>query len=244
MRIVQITDLHVGLEGQETFGTDVRGNFLDILELTRGINPDHVMVTGDLCYQNGDREIYAWIRDRLDALSLPYDLLSGNHDDPRLLAGVFGRNDQLIDGELCYTRPLGGHTLICLDTTTGVVSSRQLSWLEQQLDSQSGEIILFMHHPPLLSGVPHMDRKYALENRHEVQELFFSHSHPIHVFTGHYHVDKVIRCRNLSVYITPSCFFQIDQHHEEFRVDHRRPGLREISFRDGILMSTVRYVGM
>ena len=74
-----------------------------------------------------------------------------------------------------------------------------------------------MHHPPLHAGVPFMDNQHALKNREEVQSILFEHPFNVNIFTGHYHVEKMIRKKNIVVHITPSCFFQIAQESEEFQ---------------------------
>jgi Icc protein len=242
MKIIQITDLHIGKEGEDTFGVDVRNNFLRTLKMAQVLKPDYLIVSGDLCYQVPAESIYEWVKQCLEDSGLPYDLLSGNHDDPGMMAKVFGRESSLKEGELYFVRQLDNRPLLCLDTTTGVVSDAQLAWLEERLKEQSDETLLFMHHPPMLSRVPHMDRKYALRNREAVQNILFKFNFPIHIFAGHYHVDKTVYQKNVMIYITPACFFQIDQHSEEFRVDHRRPGLREIVLEDGKIMTTVKYL--
>lgn len=242
MRIIQITDLHIGQEGEDTFGIDVRQNLLNILELVKEMQPDHLIVSGDLCFQDPAESIYEWVKEQLDAVAIPYDLLSGNHDHPGMMAAVFGKEELLKNGELYFSRQLGNQPLLCLDTTTGVVSDTQLSWLEERLSEQTDDSLLFMHHPPMLSRVPHMDRKYALHNREELQKVLFEFDFTIHVFSGHYHVDKTVFLKNILLYITPACFFQIDQHKEEFQVDHHRPGLREIVLEDRKILTTVKYV--
>ncbi len=242
MKIIQITDLHIGKPGEETFGVDVRGNFRRTLLKARELAPDHLVVTGDLCYRDGQRSIYEWVKEELDEAAIPYDIISGNHDDPRLLAETFGRKELLKDGELYFERQLKGRLLLFLDTTQGRVSQPQLAWLARRLAHRNEDPVLFMHHPPLAGGVPYMDNKYALKNQSEVQAIFRNCPYPVHVFVGHYHVDKIIRSGNLSVYITPSTFFQINQHHVDFQVDHRRPGFREIVIEEGVLKSTVVYL--
>ena len=242
MKIIQITDLHVGQAGEETFDVDVRGNFQRALSATRKLAPDHLVISGDLCFRDGERDIYQWIKGELERSALPYDIIPGNHDDPRLLAEVFGRQDLLNNGELYYQRFLAGQRVIFLDTSEGRVSPPQLEWLGRRLAECDHDLILFMHHPPLPGGVPYMDGKYALQNMAEVQAVFAGFPYRINIFVGHYHVDKIISSGNLSVYITPSTFFQISQHHIEFKVDHRRPGFREIMIDAGVLRSTVVYL--
>lgn len=242
MKIAQLTDLHIGRDGEDTFQTDVRGNFQNVLALLRRVDPDYLVISGDLCFRDPDPGICRWVREQLEATELPFDLISGNHDDPVMLAEVFERTALLQQKELYFVRELAGRVLLFLDTTTGEVSKSQLDWLSRQLAARSGDdLIVFMHHPPVYAGVPYMDGNYPLRNREAVQALFFRHDGAVQVFSGHYHVDKVIQRRNLTAYITPSCFFQIDQHREEFAVDHRRPGLRLIHLNGDSLLTTVHY---
>lgn len=242
MRIVQITDLHIGQEGAESQGVDVRANFLKVRDAIQSLRPDHLVVSGDLCLNTGEQPIYNWIKPYLDDLDIPYDVISGNHDDPVMLAEAFGREEFLSNKELYFQKQLGCKQVLFLDTTTGYVSDVQLKWLEAQLQAIEKDVVIFMHHPPLLAGVPFMDNNYSLQNYEAVQEILFAFPHHITVFTGHYHVEKTIKKKNISVHITPSCFFQIDQTSEAFKVDHHRIGLREIFCNDGKIMSTVRYL--
>lgn len=242
MRIVQLTDLHIGKEGEDTFGVDVRQNFLQILKQAKAQDPDLLVISGDLCYRDGEAAVYRWIKRQLDQAGFTYEVLSGNHDDPTLMAKVFERGPLLKGQELYFKREYRGRTLLFLDTTTYAVSAPQLEWLSQELAAIDGPALVFMHHPPLRSGVPFMDSKHYLRNMESVQEVFFRHPHPVQVFTGHYHVDKAVQKQNLTVYITPSCFFQIGQQSEDFEVDHYRIALRTIDCRNGVMMNAVHYL--
>lgn len=242
MRIIQLTDLHVGLPNEATFEVDVRQNLQKACRKIQQLRPDYVVVSGDLCFQDPDRSIYTWVRQQLDALDITYDLLSGNHDDPKMMAEVFEREHLLVGDALFYQRQLEGAPYLFLDTTTGIVAEDQLKWLSETLKQQSGQVIIFMHHPPTLAGVPHMDQKYALQNRDQVMEIILDYPGRVDIFCGHYHVDKVLGIENVNIYITPSCYFQIDQYSESFAVDHRRPGIREIEITGEYLRHTVIYL--
>ena len=242
MKIVQITDLHIGKEGEDTYGIDVRANFLKVKQAIIQTQPDHLVLSGDLCFDIGDKTVYQWIKTHLDEINIPYDVISGNHDDPLMLAEIFGLKDQLNNNQLYFSKAIGGYPFLFLDTTTGVVSDEQLRWLKKELKPYKREVVIFMHHPPVKAGVPFMDVKYPLRNKPAVQEILFNHPYPISIFTGHYHVEKNIRHGNTVVHITPSCFFQIDQKEAEFKVDHHRIGFREITFENGTIMDTVRYL--
>jgi Icc protein len=87
-----------------------------------------------------------------------------------------------------------------------------------------------------------MDENYPLQNMDVVQGILFNHLRPLPIFCGHYHVEKTLCARNLTIHLTPSTFFQIDWSSRNFKIDHFRTALREIILRpDGIVESTVIY---
>lgn len=243
MKIIQLTDIHLPEGGEDTMGIDIRANFRAVLEAIEQEAPDHLVVTGDLCYQAGSRKIYEVIKLKLDKLGFPYSLLIGNHDEPEMLAEVFNIEHLLVGEELFYKQQLGSKTALFLETSRGYVSDAQLAWLDKELSQQWGLVLVFMQHPPLMAGVPHMDNKYALQNMKEVQQLLFSYPNRVTVFCGHFHVEKTLCLNNLVVHITPSIYFQIDWRVASFRVDHSRPAYQVIELvKGGGLRSSVVYV--
>lgn len=241
MKIIQITDLHVAQEGVETYGVDTRQNCLTILQQVKRLAPDYLVVTGDLCHTEGEVEVYEWIKKQLDDLDIPYSLLVGNHDDAQMMKRVFNLQTLFKNGELFYQLRIGTQDFLFLDTGKYIVSKQQLIWLKQQLSMLHKEVVIFMHHPPIYSEVSFMDIKHALKNMEAVQQVLFAHPHFVTVFCGHYHVEKTVRVNNVLVQITPSTYVQIDQHHEDFKVDHERIALREIVLEDNYFSSTVHY---
>ncbi len=244
MRILQLTDLHIGEEGEETYGVDVRSNFLKIIDFAKTLHPDRIVLTGDLCFRSGNTDIYFWIKYLLDQLAVPFDVIAGNHDDPAQLAKVFGTLSDLHQGELYFARNFGESPALFLDTTVGKLSDQQLAWLQQQLEGIQQDVLLFLHHPPLIAQVPYMDKRHALkpESQKALQDIFFSFSWQIRAFCGHYHVEKTVTAKNVAVHITPSCFFQIDPVAETFRIDHHRIGLREIIVKNKKIQHSVKYL--
>jgi Icc protein len=241
-KIIQITDLHVGREGEKTMGVDVRQNFKDLLLTARKLRPDLLVLTGDLCFHEGDEKVYNWIRSHLDFLNINYTAIAGNHDDPFLLAEAFGMEKMAIGSQLFYRRDFNHFPVLFLGTAAGVVSPTQLEWLRVELTKIKTDAVIFMHHPPVIGGVPFMDGKHRLRNISELQEVLFNFDRHLTIFCGHYHVEKTINLKNLTVHITPSAYFQIDWKEQGFKVDHHRIGLREIVLRDdGAVESTVIY---
>ncbi len=102
MRIIHLTDLHIGKAGEDTRGVDVRANFQTLLASIRPLKPDHIIITGDLCYREGNLDIYRWIKLQLDHNKIPYDVIAGNHDDSALLAVAFEQTAFLQEGTLFF----------------------------------------------------------------------------------------------------------------------------------------------
>lgn len=242
MKIIQITDLHIGDEGEDTHGVDVRQNFQHVLNTVRERRPDQIVLTGDLCLDTGNPSVYQWVRSHLDFLGIPYAVIGGNHDLSPMLAQSFNISHLLTGNELFYKSVFEGHPVFFLETSSGEMSVSQLEWLKSELESLDRNAVLFMHHPPLLGGVAFMDEKYALRNMPEVQSILFNFPHQLTVFCGHYHVEKTLCAQNTTVHITPSTYFQIDAQAKGFRVDHYRIACREINLRsDGVVESAVLY---
>ena len=241
MKIIQITDLHIDEEGSYPFDIDVRKNFLRILTHIKRQKADHLVVSGDLCYREPVEEIKQWIKEVLDFSDLEYSIIAGNHDDSTMMAEVFNMKHLLNEGELYYAKKIGKETVLFLDSARGSISKKQSNWLQRQLKNATEDVIIFMHHPPMKAGVPFMDTRYPMQQLEKVQQIFFDHPANVHVFCGHYHLEKTLRLKNITVHITPSCFFQLDHHSLEFKVDHHRIGYREIQLDNQILMSTVKY---
>ena len=242
MKIIQLTDLHVDLEGENTFGIDIRSNFIDLLQEVVRLSPDHLVISGDLCLKDGVESIYQWIKSQLEILDIPYDIIPGNHDDIKILSEVFGIQHLVNDEELYFAKKLGKTHCLFLDSSKGFHSDRQLKWLRRQLQQADDELVIFMHHPPMEAGVPFMDIKYPLQDMEAIQAILFDHPHRIAVFCGHYHVEKSLQLRNVNVFITPSSFFQIDQESADFKVDHHSIALRRIEVVGLQLQTSVRYL--
>ena len=245
MRIIQITDIHIGEEGEVTRDVDVRGNFMDMLHLAGHLQPDYLVFSGDLCYSTANANNYRWIREQIERLTLPYDIIPGNHDETALMAQVFDRSHLLLPGgEMAFERNMSGFRFLFLDTSTGVLSQAQADWLAARLQTITRRQIIFMHHPPLKAGVPFMDNHYPLQNPEVFLDVIAAcPQHPIHVFCGHYHVEKTVHSGYLHVHITPSTFFQIDGFRGDFGIDHYRPGMRVLDLSDdGALMHSVKYL--
>ena len=228
MHIIQLTDLHLSIAGDCPYDIDVRANFLKALDKIATLQADLLVISGDLCYDIGIAEIYYWIKEYLDDLPFPYFLIPGNHDDTQIMIDCYGLEKTSKNGQLFYKLEDAPQPLLFLDTQDYTLPKLQLQWLSKQLSHLKEPLCIFMHHPPMKMGAPFMDQNHALINSKAVLDLMLAYPYPITIFTGHYHVDKSTRYKNLDIHITPSTFFQIDWLKEEFTLDHKRCGFRSI----------------
>ena len=240
MRIVQLTDLHLPPTGIKTeLGIDTRRNFLDMLPRAVALQPDLIVLSGDLCYDTADTPTYTWVRAQMDALGLRYTVIAGNHDDSSLLGTAFGLLVQ--QKEVYFTQQVDHHTILFLDSAVATISDGQLAWLEEQLSTLKGPVLLFMHHPPFPVGMPFMDDTWPFHRSEDLMAVLARHATPVYVFCGHYHTERVAYVGNVCVHITPSLYFQLDSESAQPAVEHTRIALRTIDFEGRGLATAVKY---
>ena len=241
MRIIQITDLHIYPKEEMINGVDTRQNFIKILKKISNIPHDMVIITGDLSFFDADIKVYQWIKKQFDVFNIKnYYVIGGNHDKAKMLAESFNFKKDLHNDELYYSiEP----DYIFLDTIKGYCSKEQLKWFEKKiLDIKDKNPMIFMHHPPFKSGVPHMDNKYAFEQTDEFIRICSLNPNPVYVFCGHYHNEISLIRDNINMFITPATYLQIYMFNDDFEVDHRIPTFRIIDIDKKQIKTTVRYV--
>jgi Icc protein len=194
MKLIHFTDTHFVPPGQTLYGRDPRVAFERCIE---DINRHHAdaelsVLTGDLTHW-GEFEAFESLRECLDKLKSPLQLLVGNHDD----RDVFRRSfpEQAVDqnGFVQSVREYPAGAFFFLDTNemgehAGVYCQDRLTWLSARLDACiEKDIYLFMHHPPFDIGIPTLDR-ISLKQKGEFEEVVRPHAARIkHLFFGHIH---------------------------------------------------------
>lgn len=226
MKIFQLSDIHLANEDEKPNEVDVRKNFLEIIEQVKFHRPNFLVLSGDLCFKESNRRTYRWIRSVLEAAGPPFFVLPGNHDDSILIQDIFHPEFELPEkNKFYFNTQLGKETAFFLDSGDGCIGSRQLDWLQSRLNTYPKErIIIFMHHPPAICGVPHMDLKHSLQDLEAFQEIIFSLGKDVHIFCGHYHTQLYMQLNNMHIYISPAGFYQMDRTYEKFVIEHSRPG--------------------
>jgi Icc protein len=243
MKLAFLTDMHLGAEGENRQGVDVRHNFLKALDFVADMKPNGLILGGDICNSTGDRAVYEWVKKQVDQLPMPCYVIPGNHDDSIMLAEVFQNTHYLHGRDLYYALPLEGRPVLFLDSSKGELSAEQWNWLQNYLKAlRNNNVLIIMHHPPLPADVVFMDRKYPFGQSDAFLDLARDLPCHITVVCGHYHVDKVVQRGNLLVLLSPSTYYQMQQSTPEFAIDHYRVGIREINLTTHGTTSTVHYL--
>jgi Icc protein len=244
MRIIQLTDVHLGFDGENTKGVDTRKNFLEVIQAITAELPDLLVITGDICYKAPFLEIYDWVEEIL--VKLPFDvrIIGGNHDDIGMIPMRFlpVKCDDHDERYFEWHLPTFSTNLIFLDTHSAGMGETQFSFLSEKLQSANQRVIIFMHHPPVLAGVGYMDLNHAFRPRERFAKVLQDARVKPIIFTGHYHVEKTIVTEEAIVHITPSTFFQIKHDQPEFAVDHHNIAYRLIDLSTNSMMHRVEYL--
>jgi 3',5'-cyclic AMP phosphodiesterase CpdA len=220
MLICQLTDLHVrprGLAANRVSETNMLTERAFRVVAAFTPRPDVVIITGDLTECGLETE-YANLAAMLGrTLSMPVYVIPGNHDRRdnfrKTLAHLPGVTSDLHFVQ--YTVEDYPVRLVMLDTLVpgashGELSGGQLEWLDQTLAAQPAKPTLIgMHHPPFVTGIPHMD-KIALLKPDLFRAVIARHRQVERIVCGHHHRPIVGQCAHAIVSVSPSVAHQVE----------------------------------
>jgi Icc protein len=195
VRIAQISDLHIKPPGSLAYGRVDTAKALErcvaaLNEFTP--KPDLVVISGDLA-DTPTAEEYDHLKRLLEPLQLPSVGIPGNHDSRDLMRAAFPRAAYAFaSGPLNQKVEVGALDLVLLDSSVpgqphGELDAPTLQWLDQTLASApTRPALLFLHHPPFLTGIWHMDRQ-NLRNSGELASIVPRHPRVRLIAAGHVH---------------------------------------------------------
>jgi Icc protein len=207
LRIAQITDTHIVLEGSKWHGVDTTERLNQVVQHINTLKPDLVVHTGDLT-EDGDIPSYQRAFSLLNQLKMPYYLTPGNHDNFHNLRSIFTDQPFQNDPFGHYVIEQKGIKLIIMDSTIqgevfGTLCSHRKQWLETELQKGSLPTLIFMHHFPI-EVAESLFNKFRLLNGEELERLLKSYPHVKGVYCGHYHHATASNFSNAICWISPS----------------------------------------
>jgi 3',5'-cyclic-AMP phosphodiesterase len=174
--VAQISDLHIKRPGelayQKVDTAAALTRCIDTLHTLRP-RPELVVATGDLVDTPAPEE-YEHLARLLAPLELPLAVIPGNHDSRASLRAAFPAQPYARgEGALDFAVATDELDIILMDSSVpgsdyGELGADTLAWLDALLAGGAQRpALLFLHHPPFLSGIEHMDR----QNLHNAEEL-------------------------------------------------------------------------
>ncbi|GJD53387.1 3',5'-cyclic adenosine monophosphate phosphodiesterase CpdA [Methylobacterium crusticola] len=219
MLIAQITDLHVRPRGRPAYRV-AETNML----VARAVGallaleprPDAVLVSGDLT-DCGLAEEYEELRALLARLPMPVYVVPGNHDRRETLRDVLpaAYRPGARAGFVQYAVKDHPVRLIGLDTLVpghghGALCGDRLAFLEEALAAGDGRpTLVFLHHPPFVCGIAHMDAIRLIEGEARFRALIAAHGDVERVLCGHHHRPIQARYAGTIAQIAPSVAHQV-----------------------------------
>ena len=225
LRIAQISDLHIKSPGQLAYGRVDTANALE--RCVTALNkfrpaPDFVVISGDLV-DTPTVEEYDHLKRLLAPIKLPFAGIPGNHDRREMMRAAFPQAGYAFPaGALNQAIELGELELILLDSHVpgkphGELEAATLQWLDATLAaSASRPALLFLHHPPFIAGIWHMDRQ-NLHNAGDLAEIVRRHPRVQLVATGHVHRATLTMFAGVACTICPAPNHAVDLDLDQLR---------------------------
>lgn len=211
MLIAQMTDMHIGFEPEAMPEELNRVRFRDTLTrlLKQPNTPDMLVLSGDIT-DRGDLESFERTAELLGDLPFPVHVMMGNHDSREGLLHAFP--DTPSEGGFLHRAFMAdGLLVVLLDTYEpgrhgGAFCDARRDWLAGVLAAHAGvPTLIFMHHPPVVSGVAWMDPRRDepwIANVAAALAGFEDQVQAIHC--GHLHRPLVARFCGIPVAVTPA----------------------------------------
>lgn len=194
MKIIHISDIHLTIPGEEMGGLNPHTRLAQALADITTHHPDaaRVIITGDLAHW-GEKAAYEALQRAVADLQIPVRLLIGNHDNRTTFLSVFKDHPTDPAGFVNHAETIDDVRFIYLDsvgerTHAGHFCAPRRDWLQQEL-AKCERARIFLHHNPVLLGLPAEDKIALIEpDRAPFRDLIADHSAKIdYIHFGHVH---------------------------------------------------------
>ena len=210
MLIAQMTDIHIGFAPDERPEEYNRVRFRATLArlLDAPNKPDMLVLSGDIT-DNGDLDSFEKTAALLAECPFPVWPMVGNHDTREALVAAFPQ--VRLEGEfLHYAVEAEGMRILLLDTLEsgrhgGAFCQARAIWLTAQLDAAPDTpTLIFMHHPPVVSGIEWMDPAPDEAWIQRFGSVVEGRRQILAIHCGHLHRPLATTFRGIPLHVTPS----------------------------------------
>lgn len=230
-------------------------------------NLDFVVITGDMI-DKPTKESLEEATDILNTLHAPWYAVIGNHDtttDGYLKKDKFieilnEKNPNFKFDTTYYTfKTKSGYRLIFMDgaknkgiSSNGIIPQEELTWLDDVLKKSKNDVVLIFIHFPLVP--PFESPNHEILNADEFKAVLDKYEMPIAIFSGHYHMTKIVKRGNVLHVSTPSLagypnafrIIEVDNKRKQvvFNIKFMETNLKDLQAKTKILtLGGARYYG-
>ncbi|MEH0665274.1 3',5'-cyclic-AMP phosphodiesterase [Vibrio scophthalmi] len=245
IKLVQITDTHLfEPEDGSLLSVNTRDSFHAVVNaiVERHVEFDAILATGDISQDHTEKSYQRFVNG-IAPLEKTCFWLPGNHDFKPSMTSVLP-SSQIQPAEYVL---LGEHwQLILLDSQVvgvphGRLSDSQLDLLDSKLAQYPDKhALVLLHHHPILVGSAWLDQ-HCLKDADNFWQVVSKHNNTKAVLCGHVHQDMNVNHQGVQVMATPSTCVQFKPNSNDFALDARSPGWRELILNaDGSLETRVQ----
>lgn len=218
MRILQISDFHLRGDGRKSFRVvDTQACLKTASAHLHSLRqkPDIMVITGDLA-DSGDERAYRLLKESLSDLPFPIFAVPGNHDRRDRMRSILAEWCPAQPGTapfLCCAVERDEARLLLVDSMapgshSGHAHETCMRWLDEELQARPGvPTLVFMHHPPFVTGMGAMDESY--ENISALADVI-GRAPWVRLCCGHMHRPIFTVWAGVPAMTAPSASMQID----------------------------------
>lgn len=243
IRLLQITDSHLFADKSKSLlGVNTFDSFHAVLSQIAKQNTefDYAVITGDIS-QDQTSESYQSFLEGIADWQQPSYCLAGNHDYQPNMQKVLGSSLLTYKEHVLLNQ---NWQMIVLDSQVegkphGFLAKEQFDLLENILSqSPDKHTLLLFHHHPLYSGSAWLDQ-HRLHNQDELWEKLKDYPQVKAIVCGHIHQDLDLEHQGCRVLAAPSTCIQFLPNSDDFALDSKAPGWREIALHPDGTISTI-----
>jgi 3',5'-cyclic-AMP phosphodiesterase len=210
--VAQLSDLHIKQPGTLAYGkVDTALALARCIEQLNRFTPRPklLVVSGDLVDTPTEAE-YEHLKWLIAPLEIPLVVVPGNHDDRALVRATFPAQPYAqTTGALNLSLAVDALDVVVIDSSVpnaphGALEAATLRWLDATLAaSKTRPALLFVHHPPFVTGIAHMDRQ-NLRNAGDLAAVLVRHPRTRLIAAGHVHRAAVTMFAGILATICPA----------------------------------------
>ena len=242
IRIVQLTDPHVGDQDYRLLNLDTRESLRDVLRLIERdqAGAQFVVATGDIAGEPSAAAYDTFQQIMKEGVRLPWAWLPGNHDSVPLM--------EASGKPFVKTIELGSWLLVLLDSSIPGRTDGELGELELGLLTQAAKahpdkhLLVCLHHQVVNVGSAWMDQ-YRISDHEPFLQVIQRFDNIRGVLWGHVHQAFDSDFEGVPLMASPSTCIQFKPNCHDFALDTLMPGYRWLDLlADGRIESGVERV--